>query len=134
MFNNFTQPISPMEVLLKKNNPTPRFIPAYVFDIYNKLIEKNFVIKDDIGKAIIYDEDIINAILKETLPQNISAEYIIELGYLDVVEVYTKVGWDVSHKTDNDTKDKSFQPFFVFVFNMTKQFQKNPTFAQGQKS
>ncbi len=91
-------PIKPTEV--------KDLIPEFVYDAFNKLIQKNMR-----GKTSkVYQRDIVREIMSRN---NISEQEIFSQNYLDVEDVYRSAGWVVSY--DKPAYNESSEPYFEFT-------------------
>lgn len=98
------QPITPQEVVDKKLES----IPDEVILAFNGLIAKKF----NGSSATIKQNEAINAILTLTEDERIGRQEIFDNHWLDVEDIYRKIGWDVEF--DNPGYNESYEAFFVF--------------------
>ena len=92
------KPITPQEALNYNH------IPDEVMIIWNIFVAK--AIK---GNGVIYQEDVINTITKET---DYSRDDIFKCNLLDVEELYRKVGFEVTY--DKPAYNETYEATFTF--------------------
>jgi hypothetical protein len=98
------QPITPQEVVAKKLEQ----IPDVVIQVFNNLIAKNF----NGSEAKIKQNDVIDAIRTED--ETISKSMIFDNHWLDVEDIYRKLGWTVEY--DKPAYNEDYAPHFIFTF------------------
>lgn len=98
-----TKPITPREVELRRKE-----IPAEVIDVFNRLILMNY----EDGEAEVEQTDAVVAI-SEIMDCTLGEVY--ERGWLDVENIFRKVGWKVQYMAP-DAKPGGVPPPRRFVF------------------
>lgn len=96
-------PITPEEVSNKKAD----LIPGFVFDAFNTLITQNI---DANGSSTVFEKEVVELIVQTNPKSEISSIYLKR--WLDVEDVYRKVGWKV--KYDKPAYCESYDAYFVF--------------------
>lgn len=96
------QPITPQEVTDKKIE----LIPDVVIEVFNELITKNYC-----GKiATVQQDEVIDLICSKNPAY--TREQIFENHWLDVEDIYRKIGWSVLY--DKPGWNETYEPYFVF--------------------
>jgi hypothetical protein len=83
-------------------------IPALVFEVFNKLIAKNF----SGSRAIVRQDDVMELLTAGGL----NRQEIYDNHWLDVEDSYRKVGWKVTYDKPDYT-ESAFEPYFTFQKN-----------------
>ena len=96
------QPIAPQDVVDKKLEN----IPNAVIESFNELIAKKF----NGSQSTIKQDEIVKHILSKD--GSINRQDIFDNHWLDVEEMYRKIGWDVEF--DKPGYNESYEAFFVF--------------------
>lgn len=96
------QPITPHDVVDKKLET----LPDAVIRAFNTLIAKKF----NGYQSNIKQEEAINAIIAED--ETIGRQEIFDNHWLDVEDIYRKIGWDVTF--DKTGYNESYSAYYVF--------------------
>jgi hypothetical protein len=96
------KPISPQDVVEKKLES----LPNVVIEAFNELIAKNF----DGYSATIKQDEVIALIQSKN--EALSRQAIFDNHWLDVEDIYRKIGWSVMY--DKPGYSESYSAFFVF--------------------
>ena len=86
------------------NQVREALIPSIVFEVFNKLIAKNF----SGTRAIVYQKDAMELLTAA----GISRQEIHDNHWLDVEDSYRKVGWEVTY--DKPDYTENYKAFFIF--------------------
>lgn len=105
------KPFSPNDV--RENKPSQ--VPSKVIKAFNDLLVKKF----DGNSAILYQDDIVNAIISNfnTSPSNLDYDNlrntIFTKGWLNIEDIFRNVGWNVEYdKPDyNSTNGRAYWVF-----------------------
>lgn len=96
------QPITPHDVVDKKLE----ILPDAVIRAFNTLIAKKF----NGYESTVKQDEAINAIMAED--ETISRQEIFDNHWLDVEDIYRKIGWDVTF--DKPGYSESYSAYYVF--------------------
>jgi len=96
------QPITPQEVVDKKLET----LPDAVIRAFNTLIVKKF----DGYESTVEQEEVIKAIMAED--ETIGRQEIFDNHWLDVEDIYRKIGWNVTF--DQPGYNESYNAYFSF--------------------
>lgn len=93
-----SKPITPKEVAKRDK------IPAAVFDVFNRFIERNFTG----NRAVVQQPDVV----EQLVAMGYSRRAIFEEHLLDVESAYDRAGWKVTYEKPGF--NESGDSFFVF--------------------
>jgi hypothetical protein len=99
-----TKPIKPEEIDDKFSSS----IPDFVFDIFNKLIVKNY--NPNTKSSTVLQKDVI----AELIQHDLTKESIFANHYLDVENFYVKAGWRVLYEKPVAYAGENFDAYFKF--------------------
>jgi hypothetical protein len=99
-----TKPIKPEEIVDKFLNS----IPEFVFEVFNKLIVKNY--NPNTKSSTVLQKDVI----AELIQHDLTRESIYANHYLDVENFYVKAGWRVLYEKPVGYAGESFDAYFKF--------------------
>ena len=94
------KPITPREV----GEEQARVFPDQVVEAFNELIAQSFTE----GYATILQKDAVKLMVEKGL----NKKDIFDKGWLNIEDMYRKVGWDVEY--DKPGYDESYEPAFKF--------------------
>ena len=99
--NNEVRPVTPDEVVAHKEN----VLPAAVLESFNELITRNFS-----GNQATFKQEDVVALMKR---KGLKRTEIFKKGFLNVKDVYSKVGWTVEY--DKPGYNESYPATFTFT-------------------
>lgn len=104
-FTEAAKPIKPTDIKIS--------IPKYVIKATNELIKEKFT-----GKGFAIDlKELVDKIL--TI-HPMDKDQLFKRNELDIEDIYSEFGWDVTYNTPNYNADHMYEPYFTFNVKSNK--------------